>query len=129
MQAAFEKKFFQADKAIYLGGISADPERPGFERSIIKPVIPKALKFVDASHQSMYGKIATSWKRTGQQLSPRVTVPPNTTALVYVPSSDGSVTESGKAAEKAAGVKFLRREGQAAVFEVGSGDYAFQSSL
>ena len=58
-----------------------------------------------------------------------MTVPPNTTALVYVPSSDGSVTESGKAAEQAAGVKFLRREGQAAVFEVGSGDYAFQSSL
>jgi alpha-L-rhamnosidase len=113
----------------YLGGIRADPEHPGFERSIIEPVIPKDLKFVEVSHQSMYGKIASSWKRTGQQLSFHVTVPPNTTALVYVPSKDGSVTESGKAAEKAAGVKFLRREGQAAVFEVGSGDFAFQSNL
>jgi alpha-L-rhamnosidase len=111
----------------YLGGIRSDPEAPGFQRTIVDPFVPSALQFVHASHQSMYGKIVSDWKRAGEQLSLHVTVPPNTTAVVYVPSRDGAVTESGRDAGQAPGVKFLRRENQAAVFEVASGDYAFQS--
>ena len=54
----------------------------------------------------------------------------NTTATVYVPTADArSVTESGAPAATAAGVKFLRMEGGAAVFEVASGDYHFVSAL
>jgi alpha-L-rhamnosidase len=59
-----------------------------------------------------------------------VTIPINTTATVYVPAKDADgVTESGKPAAKAAGVKFLRMENRAAVYEVGSGTYHFQSKL
>jgi alpha-L-rhamnosidase len=39
------------------------------------------------------------------------------------------VTESGKPAAQAAGVKFLRMENNAAVYAVGSGAYQFQSTL
>jgi alpha-L-rhamnosidase len=39
------------------------------------------------------------------------------------------VTESGKPADKAEGVKFLRMENNAAVYAVGSGSYQFQSIL
>jgi len=39
------------------------------------------------------------------------------------------VTESGKPAAKAEGVKFLRMENVAAVYEVGSGTYRFQSAV
>ena len=59
-----------------------------------------------------------------------VTVPINTTATVYVPAKDAAgVTESGKPALKAVGVKFLRMEDGAAMYEVGSGTYRFQSAL
>ena len=59
-----------------------------------------------------------------------VTIPPNTTATVYVPAKDAaSVTESGKPAVNAIGVKFLRMENSAAVYAVGSGVYRFQSML
>ena len=40
-----------------------------------------------------------------------------------------AITESGKPLAKAAGVKFLRRESNAAVYAVGSGTYRFQSTL
>ena len=40
-----------------------------------------------------------------------------------------SVTESGKPAGEAEGVKFLRMENNAAVYAVGSGNYQFQSQL
>jgi alpha-L-rhamnosidase len=59
-----------------------------------------------------------------------VTIPANTTATVYVPAEDeASVTESGLAAAKANGVKFLRMENNAAAYAVGSGTYRFQSTL
>ena len=59
-----------------------------------------------------------------------VTVPPNTTAMVWVPANDAaSVTESGRQISAARGVKFLRAEAGAAVFEVASGSYTFRSGI
>ena len=59
-----------------------------------------------------------------------VTIPANTTATVYVPAEEeAGVTESGTPAMKAIGVKFLRMENDAAVYDVGSGTYRFLSIL
>jgi alpha-L-rhamnosidase len=72
----------------------------------------------------------SNWKREGEKLTMDVTVPPNATATVFVPAKDAaSVTESGKPAGEAEGVKFLRMENNAAVYAVGSGNYQFQSQL
>jgi len=55
-----------------------------------------------------------------------VTVPPNTTATVYVPTRDPtSVREGDLPAAEAAGVRFLRAEERAAVYAVGAGNYRF----
>lgn len=49
----------------------------------------------------------------------------NTRALVYGPAKDASrVTESGKPAGTAPGVKFVRMERDAALFAVGSDSYS-----
>ena len=59
-----------------------------------------------------------------------VTIPINTTALVYVPAKDeAGVTGGDKPGSKANGVKFLHMENGAAVYEGGSGSYRFQSTL
>ena len=56
-------------------------------------------------------------------------MPANTTATIYVPAADGAdVREGDIPAAEAAGVRFLRREGGAAVYEVGSGSYRFTVS-
>jgi alpha-L-rhamnosidase len=111
----------------YLGGIRPSAQQPGFRRIIIQPVIPTGLDSVSASHESMYGKIVSRWRRSGDRLDLNVTIPPNTTATVYVPSHGGTVAESGKPAGEAPGVKLVRNESGAAVYEVGSGDYQFES--
>ena len=49
--------------------------------------------------------------------------------MLLVQLHAASVTESGKPAGEAKGVKFLRMENNAAVYAVGSGDYQFQSPL
>lgn len=59
-----------------------------------------------------------------------VAIPANTTATVYVPAQHSAgVTESGKPAAKAKGVKFLRMESRSAVFAVGSGSYSFTAPV
>jgi alpha-L-rhamnosidase len=114
----------------YLAGIRTDPEQPGFKHILVRPYPLADLSFVKASHQSMYGTISSAWKRDGGRLRLDITIPANTGASVYVPAKEAAaVSESGQPAAKAKGVKFLRMEAGAAVFEVGSGSYSFTSPL
>ena len=95
---------------------------------LIKPAIVGDLSWVKAGTDSLYGHIASRWQREGPKLTLAVTVPPNTTATVFVPARDASaVTESGTPASTARSVKFLRMEKDCAVFEVGAGEYRFSS--
>jgi hypothetical protein len=81
------------------------------------------------SYGSIRGDIQTDWKLKDGKLELKATIPVNTTATVYMPAADAaSVLESGRTADKADGVKFLRMENGAAVFDVGSGSYFFAST-
>jgi alpha-L-rhamnosidase len=111
-----------------LAGINVDPERPGFRHLILRPLPVGDLRWVKASFRSMYGLIASHWEVAGGKLTWNVTVPPNTTATAWVPTTDpDSVTESGKPARAAEGVRFERAENRAAVFELKSGTYRFEA--
>jgi alpha-L-rhamnosidase len=113
-----------------LAGIRPDSAQPGFKHIIMHPTTVGDLSFVKASHNSPYGEIVSDWKHDGDRFDWNVTVPANTTATVYVPSSDiASVTESGSPAGDAPGIKYLRMEAGAAVYEIGSGSYHFRSTM
>jgi alpha-L-rhamnosidase len=112
----------------YLGGIRPDPEAPGFKKIIIKPEIVGDLTWSKAGYNSIRGPIRSEWHKSAGKFDLRVTIPANTTATVYLPAKDvKSVTESGKPAEQAKGVKYLRQENDRTIFQVGSGDYLFAS--
>ena len=90
-----------------LAGIRPDPSGPGFKKILIKPNVVGDLTWVTCFHESTYGRIVSNWQREGNKLTMEVTVPPNTKATVYVPAKDpAGVTESGKPAQKAEGLKF-----------------------
>jgi len=115
-----------------LVGIRPDPSAPGFKKFLVKPAIVREVDWARASHQSPYGMIAVEWRKKNDKLELDVTVPANTTATVCVPAAAkdaAAVTESGKPADKAEGVKFLRMEGNAAVYAASSGNYQFRSML
>ena len=100
-----------------LAGI--DTDGPGFRKPVIRPTPGEGISWVKASYNSINGRIVSNWKIEGDQLTMDVTVPVNTTAAVSVPAKDAStVTESGKPAGKAAGVKFLHRENGCAIYEL-----------
>jgi len=111
-----------------LAGIKSDPEQPGFKHIIMRPEPVGDLRFVKASHRSPYGLIASDWQQQDGVFRWNITVPVNTTATAYVPATSAErVTEKGKPATQARGVKLVKREADRAVFSLGSGNYSFES--
>jgi len=111
-----------------LAGIQNDPETPGFKHILITPAIVGDLRGVKCSYDSVRGKISSNWNLAGAKLTMEMTIPPNTTATIRVPtSSPDQVQESGTAISKAGGIKILRYEEGALCLEVGSGKYQFSA--
>ena len=111
-------------------GIRLDPAGPGFKKIIIAPQPDPATGLTSAhgSYDSVRGLIISDWTCENGIFALHTIIPPNTTATVYVPAKNAaSVTESGQPAAQAEGVKFLRLENNVAVYEVGAGEYRFQS--
>ena len=109
-----------------LAGIRADPENPGFRHTLIHPYPTPKLTNVKASHKSLYGLIGSAWRRENGTLHLDVIIPPNTTATIWVPAKElAGITEGEKEASTADGVKFVRMDPNAAVFNVESGSYHF----
>ncbi|MDB6026035.1 MAG: alpha-L-rhamnosidase, partial [Verrucomicrobiales bacterium] len=108
-----------------LAGINPASDAAGFDKIEIRPRPVGDLKWVKANYNSVRGKIVSNWENDEKHFTLHVTVPPNVTATVHLPTKNSNVTESGKPAKESAGVKFLRSEGDTSVFAVGSGDYTF----
>lgn len=111
-----------------LGGISPAPDAVGFDKIIIRPRVLGDLTWAKSSYRSIRGRIESEWRKEGDTLTMKVTVPPNASAMVFVPTKDASaVTESAGPAAKADGVHFIAEKGGLALFRVGSGSYVFIS--
>jgi alpha-L-rhamnosidase len=112
----------------YVAGIAPDDANPGFKHLVMRPHPVGGLEWVKCSFRSSYGLVKSEWQKEGNAFHWQVTVPPNTTATAYVPAKDAdTITEGGKSAQDADGVKFVRTENGRAVFELTSGSYRFES--
>ena len=112
-----------------LAGIQPDPTSPGFNKFIIKPAIVGDLKWVKCTYNSVRGMIAVDWKHDETGVTINVTVPPNTSAIVYVPAGKSKVTTiNGKVAAQVLSAKAIGSIDNCSVFEVGSGSYTFQQN-
>lgn len=115
-----------------LAGI--DTADPGFRRLIVRPGPPagaaggaqKPIDHARAEYRSVQGVIASEWRQSPDRFELALTLPPNTTALVYLPArSAEGITEAGRPLREAAGVQYLRQEEGRAVLQVGAGTYRF----
>lgn len=112
----------------YVLGIIPDVEAAGFERFTIRPYIIKDLPFAQGEYKSVKGLIKSAWKQEKNHLEMNISIPPNSVARVYIPTKQLSSIKEGKqpiARNKA--YKFIGMEGNAAVYEIGSGEYSFTS--
>jgi len=111
-------------------GLNPDESKPGWKHFTIAPRAGGGVTWARGEYKSIRGTIISDWRIENGNFRLDVTVPPNTTATVYVPAKDiESVTEGGQPAAKAESVCLLRMEDDRVVFAVGSGHYRFVSKL
>jgi alpha-L-rhamnosidase len=67
-----------------LGGIKPDVQQPGFKNILLQPYFVNTLNQFEARHESPYGTIVSSWKRTGKKIEYSVVVPANATATLQL---------------------------------------------
>jgi alpha-L-rhamnosidase len=108
-----------------LAGIKSDDKEVAFKKIIMKPSFIKELDFAGGSYHSMYGVIESSWGRTGNSIEWLVTVPANSRAVMYFPAGKKDIRDRSKSIQSMEGVKYLGRENDQEVYEIGSGRYSF----
>jgi alpha-L-rhamnosidase len=102
-----------------LAGIRAADGTTAYRELVIQPKVVGDLTFVKGHYTTPQGTARSEWKRDGNRLRLTVTVPPNTTATIHVPTLGGRVAGTPRRAE------FLRTTGGYAVYQVPSGTYTF----
>ena len=111
-----------------LGGISQSASSVAYKEVVIKPEMVGDLTWVKSSYQSPYGEIRSDWEKSGGKVVMDVTIPVNTSALVFVPFSSGSaLKEKGKDISEVKDIQVVGEEGGRKVLKVGSGTYHFVS--
>jgi alpha-L-rhamnosidase len=110
-----------------LGGISQTENSVAYKEIVIKPEMVGDLTWAKASYQSSYGEIRSEWEKSGTSVKMNVTIPANTTALIYIPFSSGSVIkESGKDISGVKDIQVIGEENGRKVVRIGSGEYEFE---
>jgi alpha-L-rhamnosidase len=110
----------------FAAGIDFDPEDPGFHHIVLHPTFDGKLGSVEATYQSPYGSIQSAWTVSGNLTTWKATIPPNTSALIFLPVKEKtSVLVDGKDARQNQWLHFVRSENGAQIFTAEPGSYSF----
>ena len=110
----------------YSLGIQRHPTKTAFQAFVLKPTPDpnKAITSAKGFVQSMYGTIKSEWITEGGKLIYKTTVPPNSTATLYLPAKNvNQIMESGKSITAWKGVSV---EKDRVVMPLVSGVYSFE---
>ena len=76
-------------------GIRRDESNPGFKHFYIQPLVGGGLTYASGSYESVYGRIESSWRLEGNEVTFCFTIPANTTATVTLPDGQHQNMELG----------------------------------
>jgi alpha-L-rhamnosidase len=110
-----------------LAGIQWDTNNPGFKNIVLSPALVNSVDWVNCSYESPYGEIVSNWKKEAGEFIWEVSIPPNSTATVYLPGEETLV--DGEKISRIREINFIRNEGNTRVFKVESGEYIFNTKL
>lgn len=112
-----------------VAGIGQVHNGTGFEMLEIRPLTDGPITSASAEYLSPRGLVKVGWSRVENELQLNVTVPPNVTARVHLPSdTTAGITESGRPLDTVEGVTATHTEDEIIV-QIGSGSYRFAAPL
>ena len=80
----------------YVAGIQLDPDVPGWQRFLIKPLMGGTLTEAEAAYESPYGRIVSAWEKQGDKANVHIVIPANTAAEVCLPGLARMTLGSGE---------------------------------
>ncbi len=99
-----------------LAGILIEESEPGFGKIVIRPDMENDITWVEAYHESPYGKIGSKWQKSEESSILEIEIPGNTKAEIWIkPKFSNSIRLNGKE------VKETRESGDYKVIEVEAG--------
>jgi len=114
----------------WVAGIQADSSAIGFDKIIIRPQLVSNVNWVKAHYNSIHGKIVSEWENVSGSFTLKITIPVNSVATVYIPTSDNSkIKEGGTDISNIKDIQFVKIKNGCAIYKVGSGNYSFESEL
>lgn len=104
-----------------------DCAEPGFSTVLVRPVRDARVKCGGGDYDSVMGRISTDWMYTSDgAFALEVSIPPNATALIYLPANDEQqIEEGGIDISLSDHIRVLGRLEEETVVEIGSGRYRF----
>lgn len=126
MHAAFAAWFYQG-----IGGISPDPEAPGFATILIRPQMTEFLEWANTSYVSTQGAIKSEWRREGVHFAWDVTIPGGSIGKLTFPVGikKSQLLENGRPVTESELFRFASGAEEGFTLQVGSGHYEFQAAL
>jgi len=104
-----------------LAGIN--PAKPAYKEIRLAPDFSiENLDRIEASYESLHGTIRSSWRKTPMQLDWQIEIPCNTTATLVLPTLDEQAVNDPA-------IRFVGREGNNTLWQVGSGSYSISIKL
>jgi alpha-L-rhamnosidase len=103
-----------------IAGIRSDGYSPGFKHFVIKPAVVGDLTFAKAKYLSIHGEIVSDWRIENGSFRLNVTVPPGTTATVFVPGKGPIRTNAQRSPSSRSSDR---------IFEVAPGTHSFEAAL
>ena len=113
-------------------GVRPDERGVGFKRFTVRPGLldRPGLDSAKGHFESVHGRIEVAWRRAGQRFELNVAVPPNTHAVICLPTAEESaIRESGRELTQVDGVESTTSDEQSTSIEVSSGYYRFTCPL
>ncbi len=125
MQGGYDKWFYEN-----VLGIRPEADAPGFKKIHLEPEMVGQLNWAKGEYNSVYGTIKSAWRREGDSFYWNVTVPANTSAMLYIPvKSVKNITEGGRLISEVKDIRFKGVQKGKVVYEAGSGTYFLSVKL
>ena len=121
MQSGYDAWFYSG-----IAGINPDMEAPGFKKIVFKPYLTQHLENAEASYESVYGTIKSSWKNKDGRFTWEIQIPHNSSGEIFIPNykKEVEVTVNGKPVAKDSYSSDFTTIG-----EFGSGTFIIEMSL
>lgn len=111
-----------------LGGIRQDTGSTAYEKIIIEPQIVGDVKYVNASLNTIHGKITSNWSIQNDSLKMTVIIPVGCAAIVKIPSADPEkITESGQNINNVDYISEFTVNDDKTLIKISSGKYIFST--